>query len=667
MCGIWLFATCDETFTSKQVKQIVGKLFALSETRGKEASGIAGLSDSDIYLYKAAIPGSGLIKTPNFEKYWNKVSSGTQNKFILLGHSRLVTNGSETVGDNNQPVYSENIVTVHNGVIVNTEELWNKYPDLHREHEIDTEVFVKLFEKFLNEDRVIDKALNRTYSQIKGMASTISLLSSQNVIAAATNNGSLYCCESKNKKSILMASERLILSKLIQQCHLDALFNMHQIKQIKAGQSLYVNLENMKKVQSNFSDLKGITGETKGIDRTIYCQNGKAKTRNRILNPINILDENKLLKYDIDTEPIKRLRRCTKCVLPETMPFIEFDDDGVCNYCRTYKKIQYKGHKELKEYADRLKKKSGVDSLISFSGGRDSSYGMHYFIKELGLKPIAYSYDWGMVTDLARRNQSRMCEKLGVELIVVSADIRKKRENIRKNVSAWLKKPDIGMVPLFMAGDKQYFYYANKVKRDFGLKTVLLATNPFERTYFKTGYCGVKPEILRTGEEKRAIERLPMDSVLRMTQHYLGQYITNPAYINKSIWDTIKATISFYVIPHNYFRLYDYIPWDEKEVNKILINEYNWEIAEDTKSTWRIGDGTAPFYNYVYYLVTGFSENDTLRSNQIREGMMTREEALELIYEDNKPRFDSIKWYFDAIGLSMYDALDVVANIPRRY
>lgn len=666
MCGIWLFASCDEKFMPKQARQIVERMFVLSETRGKEASGIASVCDSDIFLYKAAMPGSKLVKTSNFEKYWNKVSSNLKNNFALLGHSRLVTNGSETTGDNNQPVYGKNIVTVHNGVIVNEEKLWNNYPDLQREHEVDTEIFVKLFDKFLNEEGLIDKALSRTYSEIEGMASTISLLNSQNIIAAATNNGSLYYCGSKNKKSILMASESLILFKLIQQCHLSAVFNVHQIRQMKVGQSLYINLGNMSKIQSDFLNLKGIAGK-KIKQRTVHCQYGKAEIKNQLLDVVNILDENKLLKYDIDIDPIKKLRRCTKCVLPETMPFIEFDDKGVCNYCRTYKKVQYKGRKELERYAERLKKKSGRDSLISFSGGRDSSYGMHYFVKELGLKPVAYSYDWGMVTDLARRNQSRMCEKLGIELIVVSADIRKKRENIRKNVSAWLKKPDIGMIPLFMAGDKHYFYYANKVKKDFGLDVVLLASNPFEKTYFKSGYCGVKPEILRTGEEKRAMERLPFGSLVKMAEHYAAQYITNPSYINKSIWDTIKATFSYYIIPHHYFLLYDYIPWDEKKINEVLINQYDWEVARDTKSTWRIGDGTAPFYNYVYYLVTGFSENDTLRSNQIREGMLTRDEALRLVYEDNQPRFDSIKWYFDTIGLSMFDALESVSKIQKYY
>ena len=29
------------------------------------------------------------------------------------------------------------------------------------------------------------------------------------------------------------------------------------------------------------------------------------------------------------------LHRCTKCILPATMPFITFNSEGVCNYCTT--------------------------------------------------------------------------------------------------------------------------------------------------------------------------------------------------------------------------------------------------------------------------------------------------------------------------------------------
>jgi hypothetical protein len=391
-----------------------------------------------------------------------------------------------------------------------------------------------------------------------------------------------------------------------------------------------------------------------------------------------MLKMNNYKRFEINQEPIRNLRRCTCCILPETMPFIEFDQDGICNYCKTYKKHNLKDISQLKKWADKLRRSDGQpDSIIAFSGGRDSSYGMHYFVKELSLKPIAYCYDWGMITDLAKRNQKRMCESLGIKLITVTADIAKKRENIRKNILAWLKKPVLGMIPLFMAGDKQYFYYADKVRKENRLKEILLASNPFEQTHFKSGFCGVKPAVLRTtvlrttvlrtSKSSSSIERLPASGVLKMGSYYFKQYITNTSYINSSLADTVSAAISCFVIPHNYMRLYDYVQWNEEEVNRVLINEYGWEKAGDTGSTWRIGDGTAPFYNYVYYLLTGFSENDTMRCNQIREGMLKREEALELVYQDNSPRFDSMKWYFDAIGLDMEIVLEKVNSIQRLY
>ena len=65
--------------------------------------------------------------------------------------------------------------------------------------------------------------------------------------------------------------------------------------------------------------------------------------------------------------------------------------------------------------------------------------------------PITYTYDWGMVTDLGRRNISRMCAELKVENIIIAADISKKRRNIAMNLKAWLKCPHLGMVSIFTA------------------------------------------------------------------------------------------------------------------------------------------------------------------------------------------------------------------------
>jgi hypothetical protein len=53
----------------------------------------------------------------------------------------------------------------------------------------------------------------------------------------------------------------------------------------------------------------------------------------------------------------------------------------------------------------------------------------------------------------------------------------------------------------------------------------------------------------------------------------------------------------------------------------------------------------------------GFSEFDTFRSNQIREGMITRENALRLIAVENRPRIESLRWYLETIGLDFDDTI----------
>ncbi len=652
MCGIWGLIGAP-SLNHRNITKTVNDLFILSESRGKEASGIAGISNGQIEYHKMAIPASSLIKTKPYHDLVTKCIVENTGSYALIGHSRLATNGSETTNENNQPVYVNNTATVHNGIIVNVNDLWKKHDELHRSTELDTEIFAQMIEHEYSQSGDVVKACKYTYREIQGMASTLTLFANGNHLIASTNNGSLYYWRSIDRNMILFASEKYIFDKLYtRNPFVKRSFSKDRIVHINANQAVKL-------------DTKLLKSRRFDLDSYDVIKYGK---RESINIPGALL--NRYKEFDIDSEPIKKIRRCTRCVLPETMPFIEFDNAGVCNYCRTYQKKQYSGRDTLEKWSIETKEyyqRKAYNSIVSFSGGRDSSYGLHYFVRELGLKPVAYSYDWGMVTDLARRNQARMCAALGVELITVSADIKKKRANIRKNILAWLKNPDLGMIPLFMAGDKAYFYYANILKKRFGLESILLASNPFEVTYFKSGFCGVKPKILNNIATDLDIEKLSAGGPFKTAGYYGNQFLRNPNYINSSIADTAFAGLSYYVIPHNYFRLYDYIPWDEKTIDKTLINEYDWELAPDTNSTWRIGDGTAPFYNYIYYSVCGFTENDTLRSNQIREGMLDRDEALDLVNRENQPRWESLHWYFDTLNLNGPDILTIINGIPKLY
>ena len=105
----------------------------------------------------------------------------------------------------------------------------------------------------------------------------------------------------------------------------------------------------------------------------------------------------------------------------------------------------------------------------------------------------------------------------------------------------------------------------------------------------------------------------------------------------------------------------------EEDIASTIITKYNWETSPDIPTTWRIGDGTAPFYNLIYHTVAGFTENDTFRSNQIREGQMTREQALTKVEQENHPSLEPIRWYCETVGLDLHYALERIGTMEKRF
>lgn len=677
MCGIFGLSVGSKLeLTPRILLSTINDLFKLSESRGKEAAGLAICKQDTIKIYKDSVSATSLIRKKTYKKLFERTlnnsdltkSGGLGQSITIIGHSRLVTDGVSEIHGNNQPVLTSGLVGIHNGIIVNLEKLWQAFPDLRRYYDVDTEIVLALIRNFYSETNCVIEAVRSTFQLIEGTASIAVLFKDLDIMVLATNNGSLYYCSDQDKNLHIFASEYYILNSLIGRSYIRKIIDGAEIKQLKPGFGSVVNILETKATEFAF------VGDS--VPRYIISSNKSSKT----IVDINPQKEESIVpmpnndpqttrqpflfhRASIDVGAIMALRRCTKCVLPETVPFIKFDKNGVCNYCRNHRPIKVLGKNKLMDVVERYRNMSGKpDCLVTFSGGRDSSFGVHYIKNVLKMNPVTYTYDWGMVTDLARRNIARICGKLGIEHILVSADIIMKRKYIRKNVTAWLKKPDLGTVPLFMAGDKQYFYYANKLRKQMGINFVILCVNPFERTNFKTGFCGVWQPL-----EVESNYALSMLNQIRLMSYYGKQYLLNPAYINSSIFDTLGAFYSFYKIPHEYMNLYRYIMWNEEEVTSTIIREYDWEVAKDTQTTWRIGDGTASFYNYIYYIMAGFTENDTFRSNQVREGMITREEAITFIEQENQPRYESIKWYCDTIGINFEEAINIINTAPKLY
>lgn len=650
MCGIFgLVAGGAAGLGRGAFDRLLTRLFLQSESRGKEAAGAAFCTDGAIEVIRKALPASELLRQNEYRQFQGRalaaMDASPQRPLAVIGHARLVTNGLQGIDANNQPVVKGDVVCVHNGIIVNEPQLWAGNPDLEKTSDVDTEVVAAMLDReFANGAGVVDAA-RVVFDQIYGEASLAVLFAGGNDLLLVTNTGSLFVAHNPQLKATFYCSELAIAQRIIKDA--GESWGGCRIVQLHAGTAMLVDLTT------------AVPGEAFRVIGTGGAQvpdAAKQPDRDRAARLVTT-------STDLTYKRWLNLRRCTLCVLPETMPYIRFDEHGVCNYCRNHAKHELAGEEKLLRMLDDYRSKDGsADCLVGFSGGRDSSYGLHLLKAKYGMNPIAYTYDWGMVTDLARRNQARLCGKLGVEHIWVSADIKAKRKNVRRNVEAWFRKPELGMVPLFMAGDKQFMWHANRLMNETGLKLMVYSTNQFERTDFKTGFCGVAP-----ASSGVRLNKMSGGDKVKLLAYYLRNYATNPGYLNGSVGDTFTAFLSYYFVKQDFLYLFDYVRWDEQEINRTLVQEYDWELAKDTTTTWRIGDGTAPFYNYIYQTVAGFSEYETFRSNQVREGVITRDEAMHLVRTENQPRIDSIREYCGLIGVDFDIAMRVIDNVPKLY
>jgi glutamine---fructose-6-phosphate transaminase (isomerizing) len=605
VCGIFGYVGPD-ALDSTSAKILVKH----AQQRGRDSSGMV-IKESDAYhAYRADYQIDWLLK---------RIPAPGN---LFFGHSRLVTNGT---GDN-QPVLREQIIVLHNGIIVNEQAAWDaigKTPALT----VDTEVIPAIIASHLEAGGSIETAAARVLELTEGVVACAALVPGLGKLLLFSNNGSLYVGDKSG--GTVFSSERYPLEQI----------EATGIRQIKGDEAVVLDVPEQ--------------------DAQIELKEWRNRSIDLVPGLGMLAEEEALLQY-----PKPDFRRCTRCILPETMPFIKFDENGVCNYCLNYKPRNHPRPKEeLFELVKPFRRAKGDEVLVPFSGGRDSSYGLHLIIHELELRPVTYTYDWGMVTDLGRRNVSRMSSKLGVENIIVAADITTKRDYIRRNLEAWIKSPHLGMLSVLTAGDKHFFRHIETLKKQTGVTLNLWGINPLEVTHFKSGFLGVPPDF----EEERVYSHGAMKQ-LRYQSLRLKAMMQSLGYFNRSIPDTLLGEYyRSFTTKSDYFHIFDYWRWDEKLIDDTLLDEYDWERAPDTQTTWRIGDGTAAFYNYAYYTIAGFTEHDTFRSNQIREGDITREQALVLVEEENTPRYPNLKWYLDVVGVDFTAAITAINTAPKLY
>jgi len=393
------------------------------------------------------------------------------------------------------------------------------------------------------------------------------------------------------------------------------------------------------------------------------------------------------LNDDIDVERetdineiFSDLRRCTLCILPETFPGIEFDEDGVCNYCRTYEPVKVYGAKTLVEVLNKYRNNGRRhDCIVPISGGRDSAFVLHQMVRKYGMRVLALTVDSGAITPEGYRNIEKVTNVLDVEHVWLRDEdqIETARRNTKIKFRAWLRKPSIHTIaPTLNAGDKTMNLRIYRYAKENGIGLVLGGNNVgnscFEQEHFKTGFLGVFPN-------ERGIystyDKVKLSFLLWL------EYVKNYHNFHWSVFNEYMEGAYVYLFeslakPNDVVPLgfYDYIYWNEKEVVPTIQSELGWQGASDTTATWRIDDAAYPLIDYMYLRLVGFNEFDEFYSKLVREGQISRDEALRRCLSDNAPRIPSLMRTFKELKVTkeqVDEVLDryrvkLLTKIPNR-
>lgn len=141
------------------------------------------------------------------------------------------------------------------------------------------------------------------------------------------------------------------------------------------------------------------------------------------------------------------MRYCKKCVMPDTRPGIKFNEEGVCQACIAHEnknKIDWdQRFNELEKLCDKYRGMNGdgYDCMIAVSGGKDSHYQVHIMKEVMKMNPLLVSVEDNFtMTEAGKHNIKNISEEFGCDIITIKPN-RKLQKLLMKKTFKKYGKP----------------------------------------------------------------------------------------------------------------------------------------------------------------------------------------------------------------------------------
>jgi N-acetyl sugar amidotransferase len=347
------------------------------------------------------------------------------------------------------------------------------------------------------------------------------------------------------------------------------------------------------------------------------------------------------------------LRRCTKCITPETHETIMFDTKGQCNVCDNIivkDSLDWTKRKsELGELIEEYRGKYDYDCIVPFSGGKDSAWTLYYLVKHYKVKPLVVRFDHGFLRPNLEENTKKVLKKLGVDFHHFTPNW-----NVVKKLmlQSFLEKGDF-----CWHCHTGIFAYPMQVALKYNVPLIFWGEPSAEYTSY---YSYDTPEEVDEKKFNRFINLgINAEDMLVRFEGDLDPRDIKP-YTYPPLKDLRK-------LGYRSVCLGSYIPWNVKNQVKILEDELGWQGDEVENVPVQYSYEKIECYmqgvrDYIKFIKRGYTRPTHLASIDIRHNRMDRGDALDLIkeYEGKKPQ--SLQIFLDFLGITEKEFFDIALS-----
>ncbi len=314
------------------------------------------------------------------------------------------------------------------------------------------------------------------------------------------------------------------------------------------------------------------------------------------------------------------LRYCARCVMPDTKPDLQFDEEGICSACRAYER------RAEVDWKQRSRELEGIlagyrsdarnwDCIVPVSGGKDSTYQVVQML-QMGLNPLCVTATTCDLSAVGRKNIENI-KHLGVDYVEFSPDplIRAKLNRIGLTEVGDISWPEhVGIFTIPVRAAVQFnvplIVWGENSQNEYGGPAAAQDSNVLTRRWLEEfgGLLGLRVSDLTEAYGIPAHKLLPYQyptdeelSRVGVTGLFLGHYIP---------WDGLSnALISS---AHGFTEL-------DHAVEGSMVNYENLDNHQ------------TGIHDYFKFLKFGFGRATDIACLHVRRGRISREDALAIV------------------------------------